>query len=465
MGGILGLTLKEDCSPKLFYGTDYHSHLATDYGGLAVYNNEIVGKIHSIREGQFKSKFFEFYKSLSGNKGIGVIGHNPQPIKIMSELGEFAVCTNGLVTNSDALVSYFLNKKTSFSDTKDSKVNQTELVGKLICEKDTFVEGIENMFNKIDGSMSVLLLTKDGIYAASDRFPLVLGKGDDGYVIASETTSFFNLDFQIIKYLQPREIIFFNEDGVKSIAEGKSDLKRICAFLWIYTGFPTSSYEGINVEIVREKCGRFLAKHDNIKADFVTGVPDSGLAHGIGYAMEAKIPFRRALVKYTPGWGRSYTPIEQQERDLIAYYKIISIPEMIKNNDIVITEDSIVRGTQLRNLLKNKVTIHKPKSVHIRPACPPLMRACKYNISTKKEEELASREAIHEIEGKEKNDTSEYLMSDSKKHKQMINIIRKKVGATTLQYQRLEDMVKSIGLPQKDLCLYCWTGKDDKKES
>lgn len=459
---MFGLALKQDCSEKLFYGTDYHSHLATDYAGLAVFDDEIIGKIHDIKEGQFKSKFYEDYKKMKGNKGIGIIGHEPQPIRMVSDLGEFAICTNGLIINSDELVNYFLNKKIAFSDIKNGNVNQTELVGKLICEKDNFIEGIENMFDKIEGSMSVLVLTKEGIYAASDRFPLILGKSDDGFAITSETTAFPNLGFHIFKYLQPREIVFFDENEIKS-REGKFDLKKICTFLWIYTGFPSSSYEGINAELAREKSGKFLALRDSVTADFVTGVPDSGLAHGIGYAMQSKIPFRRALVKYTPGWGRSYIPADQKERDLIANFKIIPIPEMIKDKDIIVTEDSIVRGTQLKNLLKNKVLIHKPKSVHIRSACPPLMRACKFNISTRKEGELAAWEAIRSIEGKDIEDISEYLDENSEKYKKMVEFIRQKIGGTTLKYQKLNDMVEAIGLPKENLCLHCWGCENFKR--
>jgi len=459
MGGIFGLALKKNCSEKLFYGTDYHSHLATEFGGLAVSNERIQDpRIHNIRNSQFKSRFFDEHIKMVGNRGIGVISHERQPLKIISHLGEFAICTNGLINNSDELVNYFLQKKISFSE--NDKINQTELVGKLICEETTYVKGLENMFDKINGSISVLLLTNEGLYAASDRFPLVIGKGENGLAVTSETAAFPNLDFKILKYLQPKEIVFFDENEIKSRANVDSNLKKICAFLWIYTGFPTSNFENINVEIAREMCGKCLAKNDNVNADFVTGVPDSGIAHAIGYAAATNIPFRRPLQKYTPGWGRSYIPPNQNERDLIAHYKIIPIPEMFNNMEIVIVEDSIVRGTQLKKLLKEKVRPYGPKSIHIRSACPPLIFPCKFNVSTRTKSELAAREAIKRIEGKDIKCMSKYLNENSGKYKKMVDLIRQKIGATSLQYQKLEDMISAIGLPKEDLCLHCWTGKD-----
>jgi len=268
------------------------------------------------------------------------------------------------------------------------------------------------------------------------------------------------LDFKILKYLQPKEIVFFDENEIKSRANVDSNLKKICAFLWIYTGFPTSNFENINVEIAREMCGKCLAKNDNVNADFVTGVPDSGIAHAIGYAAATNIPFRRPLQKYTPGWGRSYIPPNQNERDLIAHYKIIPIPEMFNNMEIVIVEDSIVRGTQLKKLLKEKVRPYGPKSIHIRSACPPLIFPCKFNVSTRTKSELAAREAIKRIEGKDIKCMSKYLNENSGKYKKMVDLIRQKIGATSLQYQKLEDMISAIGLPKEDLCLHCWTGKD-----
>jgi len=347
-----------------------------------------------------------------------------------------------------------------------SGVNTTELIAKLINQGSSLIDGIEKMFDAIDGSCSLLLLNKDGVYAARDRMgytPLTIGKRDDVWAVASETSAFPNLEFKAQKYLNPGEIVLLTEKGLVDKKKGK-DANQICAFLWIYTGFPASTYEDINVEVVRERCGRYLAKKDkDIEVDVVSGVPDSGSAHAIGYAMESKKPYRRPLVKYTPGYGRSYTPSSQEMRDLIARMKLIPIRDIISGNRIVICEDSIVRGTQLKNFTVNKLWDCGAKEVHVRPACPPLMFPCKFCLSTRSIHELAARKAIKDLEGKDIEDISEYLDCNSPKHKKMVDWITRDLKVTTIRYQTIDDMVKAIGLPKEKLCTYCWNGEHPKE--
>lgn len=463
MSGLFGVISKNgSCSEALFFGTDYLSHLGTEYGGMAVFGKELIRRIHDIKQSQFKSKFYEDYKTMQGNKGIGVISSkDEQPIYLNSKFGPFAICTNGLIENTQLLASSMLKDGESFSEVSHDLVNTTELIAKLINRGKTIVDGIEKMFAKISGSCSLLLLTKEGIYAARDRFgytPLAIGQNGNDWAVTSETSSFPNIGFKIKKFLAPGEIVLIDENGVKSQRRGGT-LNQICAFLWIYAGFPASIYEGINVELVREKCGRFLAKNDNVEIDLVSGVPDSGTAHAIGYAMESKKPYRRPLVKYTAGYGRSYTPPSQETRDLIAKMKLIPIKEIIEGNRIVVCEDSIVRGTQLKNFTIQKLWENGAKEVHVRPACPPLMFPCRFNLSTRSIEELAARKAIKAIEGKNIEDVTQYIDLESPKYKKMVAQIAKELGVTTLKYQTIDNMVKAIGLPKEKLCLYCWTGK------
>jgi len=461
MSGIFGVVAKDDCLVDLFYGTDYHSHLGTQFGGLAVYKDgELERKIHDIRGSQFKTKFYEEYKNMRGNKGIGVISaRDEQPIYVNSRFGPFVIATNGFIDNAQELAKGLYKDGQSFSEVTEGRVNLTELVAKMIIRGKTLVDGIEKMFSQIDGSCSLLLLNKEGIYAVRDRYgytPLVLGQRGKDWAVTTETTAFRNLGFKIIKYIEPGEIILINESGLKYKRKG-GKINQICSFLWIYTGFPGSSYEGITVEVVRERCGRFLAKNDNINADIASGIPDSGTTHAIGYAMESGIPFRRPLVKYTPGFDRSYTPPSQETRDLIARMKLIPILEIIKGNRIVICDDSIVRGTQFKNYTIQKLKECGVKEIHLRIACPPLMFPCKFNYSTRSIHELAARRAIKAIEGKDIKDVSGYLDESSPKHKKMVEWICRDIGATTLKYQKLDDMVEAIGLPEDKLCVYCWT--------
>ena len=461
MSGVFGIVSKKNCADSLLYGTDYHSHMGTQYGGMAVFGKQFYRSIHDISKSQFKSKFFEDHKEMKGNLGIGVISdRDPQPLIIGSKFGTFAIAAAGLVENVDQLASDLFKDGETFGEMSSGGINSVELIAKLITRGRTLTEGIEEVYDRIQGSASILLLMNDGIYAARDRLgrtPLVIGERDKEFVIATETCSFLNLGFRIKKYLTPGEIVWIGKSGFKEKSSGKKT-NQICAFLWIYTGYPASSYEGISVELVRERCGRFLAKNDDVKADLVAGFPDSGVGHAIGYAMESRLPYRRPLVKYTPGYGRSYTPPSQEIRDLVATMKLIPIKEVVCGNRIILCEDSIVRGTQLKNYTIKKLWECGAKEVHIRPACPPLMFPCRFALSTRSIEELAARKAIHALEGKHIEDVKEYIDYRSKKYQQMVESIRKELGATTLRYQKIEDMVEAIGLPREKLCLYCWTG-------
>ncbi|MFH0731919.1 MAG: amidophosphoribosyltransferase [Candidatus Omnitrophota bacterium] len=468
MSGIFGVVAKTgDCAQTLFYGTDYHSHLGTEFGGLAVYGDDFTRQIHNISQSQFKSKFFQDYKHMKGNKGIGVISSfDEQPIYLNSKLGPFCIVTNGLIENTEELARELLQNGVSFSEVKDGKINSTELVAKLISSGNTIIDGIEKMFSVIHGSCSLLLLNKDGVFAARDRIgftPLIIGQKQDTWAVTTETCAFPNAGFSIVKYLEPGEIVLLNEKGMTQ-KKSSDCTNKICTFLWIYTGFPASNYEGINTETVRERCGRCLAKRDkDIEVDVVSGVPDSGIAHAIGYAMESKKPYRRPLVKYTPGYGRSYTPPSQETRDLIATMKLIPIKEIITGNRIVVCEDSIVRGTQLKNFTINKLWQCGAEEIHVRPACPPLMFPCIFNLSTRSIHELAARKAIKNIEGHDLEDVSEYMDSNSAKYKKMIDWITKDLEVTTLRYQTVDDMVNAVGLPRERLCLYCWTGENPEQ--
>ena len=461
MSGIFGIVSKKNCADTLLYGTDYHSHMGTEYGGMAVFGKRFYRSIHDISKSQFKSKFFDEYKEMKGNLGIGVISdRDPQPLIIGSKFGAFAIVVAGLVENVNELALELLREGETFGEMSSGGINSVELVAKLITRGKTLPEGIEGTYDKIRGSASILLLKKNGIYAARDRLgrtPLVVGEKEGEYAIATETCSFINLGFRISKYLTPGEIVFMGRSGLEEKSAGKKK-NQICAFLWIYTGYPASSYEGISVELVRERCGKSLARDDNIRADLVAGVPDSGVGHAIGYAIESGLPYRRPLVKYSAGYGRSYTPPSQEIRDLVATMKLIPVEEVIRGNRIILCEDSIVRGTQLKNYTIKKLKEGGAKEIHIRPACPPLMFPCRFALSTRSAEELAARKAIRALEGGDIEDIQEYIDPRSKKYQQMVEWIRKELGVTTLRYQEIDAMVEAIGLPPEKLCLYCWRG-------
>jgi len=462
MSGIFGVISKKNCAQDLFYGTDYHSHLGTQFAGLAVFGNSLQRKIHDIRGSQFKAKFYEDYKTEEGVMGCGVISaRDEQPIVINSKLGPFAIVTNGFIDNADSLAKKLFRDGKSFSEVTNGKINFTELVAKIVIGGKDIVSGIQKAFGKIEGSCSLLLLNKEGIYAARDNLgitPLVIGRRGSDWAVTTESSAFLNLDYKIIKYLEPGEIVLLTKCGLKIKRKGLK-VNRVCSFLWVYTGFPASYYSDVNVESARERCGRCLARRDNVEADMVAGIPDSGTAHAIGYSMESGVPLRRPLVKYTPGFDRSYTPPSQEKRDLIAKMKLIPIPEIIKGNRIIFCDDSIVRGTQLKNYTVKKLREHGACQIHLRIACPPIMFPCKFNYSTRSTQELAARKAIKALEGSDSKNLDKYINEDSKEYKKMVSWIARDLGATTLIYQKLSDMVKAIGLPKDKLCLYCWTGR------
>jgi len=468
MSGIFGIVSNNNCISTLYYGTDYHSHLGTEYGGIAFIdgNGKPIKKIHSIVNSQFKSKFYEGSEEITSNLGIGVISDkDAQPLSFESKFGPFAICCAGLITNTEELVQVLVRKGIPFSEISHGNINAIELVATLISQGDSIVDGIEKMYSQIKGSISLLLLTSEGIYAARDKngvTPLVIGEKDGEIAICSETCSFPNLNFKIKKFLEPGEIVSISKKGIETKKQG-NQTNKICAFLWIYTGFPASAYEGINVEKVRETCGRFLAKRDNVEIDLVSGVPDSGTAHAVGYAMESGKPYRRVLFKYTPGYGRSYTPPSQEIRDRVALMKLIANEDITRGNRIILCDDSIVRGTQLKNFTITKLKDVGASEVHVRPACPPLMFPCIYNLSTRSIHELAARRAIRSLEGHDIEDVSEYVDQNSEKYKKMIDWIGKDLGVTSLRYMLIDDMVEAIGLPKEKLCTYCWTGKGVQK--
>ncbi len=469
MSGLFGVVASERCSEYLLYGTDYHSHLGTQFGGAAVLGDDFERQIHNISNNQFKSKFAVDLLAMKGGMGIGVISaFEEQPIYINSKFGPFCIVTDGFLDNAPALTAELLEEGVTFSEVGDGVVNFTELVAKLVTKGDSIPDGIEKMFDRIDGSICLLILHGDGIYAARDRlgyFSLAVGQNKDGWAVSTETTAFPNLDFDLKKFLRPGEVVLLSPSGLKQEKDGNDD-QQVCAFLWIYTGFPASFYEGFNVETVRERSGRALARRDgDIEIDVVAGIPDSGTSHAIGYAMESGKPYRRPLVKYTPGYGRSYIPPSQDVRDHVAKMKLVPNKAIIDGNRIIICEDSIVRGTQLKNFTVKKLMAGGAKEVHVRPACPPLMFPCRFNLSTRNIDELAARRAIKALEGSDIEDISDYLDPSTEKYAKMIDWIRRDIEVTTLRYQTIEDMVDAIGFPKEKLCLYCWNGEYPKPGS
>ena len=465
MGGFFGVVSKSECVNDLFFGTDYQSHLGTMRGGMAVKNSDGFARtIHDITNSQFRSKFDSDITEMRGRHGIGAISdYEDQPILVGSHLGTYAIVTVGVIQNSaDLAKKAFERRHTHFAEMIRNEVNPTELVATLINEEGSFAAGIESAQNVIEGSCSILLLTNEGIYAARDRLgrtPIVIGRKDGAYAATSETCALPNLDYEVEKYVGPGEIVLMTEDGIEQKKAPNNEM-QICSFLWVYYGYPSSNYEGINVEDTRNKCGAALARKDSYEVDVVAGIPDSGTAHAIGYAIEAGIPYRRPFVKYTPTWPRSFMPQNQEVRNLVARMKLIPIRELIDGQRLLFCEDSIVRGTQLQDIVQ-RLFDYGAKEVHMRPACPPLVYACKYlNFSRSRSIlDLATRKAIKEIEGSENTETpEEYADASSQKYVDMIESIRNRLKLTSLQYQKLDDMVDAIGLPKKKLCTYCWDG-------
>jgi amidophosphoribosyltransferase len=463
MGGLFGCVSKQDCVNDLFYGTDYHSHLGTKRGGLAIRNEaDFSRSIHNIENDYFRSKFEPDLPKLHGNNGIGIISdHDPQPLIMGSHLGTFAIVTVCKIHNIEELARTALKNKMHFSEMSGGQTNPTELIGMLICEKASFEEGIAHAQTVIQGSCSMLLLTRHGIYAARDRLgrtPITIGKKADAYAVSSETCAFPNLGYEIQDYLGPGEIVFLTAEGYEQ-RKKPQDKMQVCAFLWVYYGYPASNYEGINVEATRNRCGRALARNDDVDIDFVAGIPDSGIGHAIGYANEKKVPYVRPFVKYTPTWPRSFMPQNQSIRDLVARMKLIPIRDLIEERSVLFCEDSIVRGTQLKDNIQ-VLYDYGAKEVHMRPACPTLIYPCEFlNFSQSRSTlDLAGRSAIKELEGTDEAVLDEYAQAGSAQNLAMVDRIRKRLRLTTLKYQRLENLVEAIALPKDKLCTHCWDG-------
>ncbi|WP_418791847.1 amidophosphoribosyltransferase [Phosphitispora sp. TUW77] len=466
MGGLFGVASKNSCVMDLYFGTDYHSHLGTSRGGMAVWNgSSFVRSIHNIQNIQFRAKFENDLSGMEGNMGIGCISDTEaQPLLIYSHLGHYAISTVGRINNIDHLTDKFLSKhNTHFLEMSRGVINPTEVVSSLIDEGESFKEGIQKAQEAIDGSCTMLILTSQGIYAARDRFgrtPLVVGEKEGAYCVSFESCAFPNLGYQMKYELGPGEIILLTPEGIEKISPPREKMK-ICAFLWVYYGYPSSSYEGMNVEVMRYRNGAALARNDDVEVDLVAGVPDSGIAHAIGYSNESRMPYGRPFIKYTPTWARSFMPQDQNIRNLVAKMKLIPITELVAQKRLLFCDDSIVRGTQMRETTELLYNC-KAKEVHVRPACPPLVYGCKYlNFSRSNSElDLVARRAIRELEGNEPASLDEYCDPDTEQYSCMIDWIRKRLNFTTLKYQSLYDMLDAIGLPWDKVCTYCWNGKE-----
>ena len=468
MGGFFGAVSKDDCVFDLFFGVDYHSHLGTRRAGMAVYDKEtgFDKAIHNIENAPFRTKFTKESNTMYGQYGIGCISDfEAQPILVRSHHGTFAVATVGKINNIDKLVDDIIKNNTHFFEMQNGDINQTELVAALINQKENFIDGIRYAQEAVEGSISILALTPKGIYAARDmlgRTPISIGQKEDGYCASFESFAYLNLGYKDYKELGPGEVVFMDADGVKTLIQPGKKM-RICTFLWIYYGYPSASYEGISVEKMRYNCGKALAKRDNVNPDIVAGVPDSGIAHAIGYSNETGIPYSRPFIKYTPTWPRSFMPPNQTKRNLIAKMKLIPIPDLIKDKSLLLIDDSIVRGTQLRETTEYLFE-SGAKEVHIRPACPPLFYGCKYlNFSRSTSDmDLITRRVITELEGREPDDAliQEYVNPDSEKYQKMIDVICKQLHFTSLRYHRLDDMIASVGIDKDKLCTYCWDGQE-----
>lgn len=472
MGGFFGAVSKEDCVFDLFYGIDYHSHLGTRRAGMAVYSDEngFDKAIHNIENSPFRSKFQKEANTLNGKFGIGCISdYEAQPILVRSHHGTFAITTVGKINNLDDIANKIIQNSTHFFEMQNGEINQTELVAAIINQKDNFIEGIKYAQEIIDGSLSMLILTQKGVYAARDKYgrtPISIGRKDDGYCASFESFAYLNLGYTDYKELGPGEIVVMTPDGVKTLSQPGDNMK-ICTFLWVYYGYPSSSYEGISVEKMRYNCGKHLAQRDReanaATPDIVAGIPDSGVAHAIGYANESGVPFSRPFVKYTPTWPRSFMPTHQSKRNLIARMKLIPIHDLIDGKSLLFIDDSIVRGTQMSETTEFLYE-SGAKEVHIRSACPPLLFGCKYlNFSRSTSEmELITRRVIKEIEGCDPDmDTLlEYTDPDSEKYKLMVQKICDVLHFTSLAYHRLDDLMDSVGIDKDKLCTYCWSGRE-----
>lgn len=471
MGGIFGVASKSDCSLDLFFGVDYHSHLGTRRGGLAIFNNEtnqFKRAIHNIQNSPFRTKFDNDISEMKGPLGIGCISdYEPQPLLARTHLGSFAITTVGIVSNKDQLVDELIKNGSAFLEMSGGEINQTELILALMNTQKTILDGIKYVQQKIQGSITMLVATPEGIYGARDRMgrtPLQIGKKEGAMCLSFESFAYLNLGYTDEHELGPAEIVFMTADKYEILQQPQKEMK-ICTFLWIYYGYPTSCYEGVNVETMRYNCGKFLAKRDkgNIQPDCAAGVPDSGTAHAVGYANEAGVPFTRPFIKYTPTWPRSFMPTSQEQRNLIAHMKLIPVKQLIEGKKILLIDDSIVRGTQLRETTEFLYN-SGAKEVHVRPACPPIMFGCKYlNFSRSKSEmDLIARRVVKQFEGDNVSPETlaKYCAPDTPEYEKMQEEIRKQLHFTTLRFHRLDDMLDSTGLDHCKLCTYCWNGKE-----
>lgn len=470
MGGCFGAISKKDVVLDVFFGADYHSHLGTRRGGLAFYDTErgFQRQIHNIENTPFRTKFESDLGKFCGCSGIGAISDtDPQPLLVRSHLGLYAIATVGIIHNEDQLVdTYFSDHGHQFMAMSSGKVNQTELIAALINQKDSFVEGIRHAQDAIDGTATIVIMTPECLIAARDklgRLPLQVGRNEDGFCLSFESFTYHKLGYEDYRELGPGEIVIMTADGVKTLV-APGNVKKVCAFLWVYYGYPSSSYEGLSVEKMRYRCGCLMAKRDAGKVenvDMVAAIPDSGIAYAVNYSYEARLPYGRPFVKYTPTWPRSFMPPTQKKRELIAKMKLIPIHDLIEDKNLLLIDDSIVRGTQLRETTEFLYN-SGAREVHIRPACPPILFGCKYLSSSrsKTEMELITRKVIQEIEGVEptREIVEQYVDPDGEKYQLMLKKIGEKLHFTSLQYNRLDDMVEATGLPKEQLCTYCWDG-------
>ncbi|MBP9580149.1 MAG: amidophosphoribosyltransferase [Parabacteroides sp.] len=463
MGGFFGTISKSACATDLFYGTDYNSHLGTRRGGMVTNNNGVfIRSIHNLENSYFRTRFESELSKFEGNSGIGVISDtDPQPIFVNSHLGKYALVTVAKVNNMKELEVELLSKGCHFSELSSGQTNQTELISLLISQGKTFVEGIEKVYDSIKGSCNMLLLTEDGLIAARDKWgrtPLLIGKKDGSYAATSEPCSFPNLDFELEYNVGPGEIVHLSADKMTQLRK-PNDKMQVCSFLWVYYGYPVSDYEGVNVDQVRYASGMAMAKKDKVDADYVSGIPDSGIGMALGYAEGKNIPYRRAIVKYTPTWPRSFTPSNQTVRDLVARMKLIPNRQLLKGKRVVFCDDSIVRGTQLRDNV-NILYGYGAKEVHMRIGCPPILHSCPFIgfSASKSALELIARRIVKELEGDDSKDLEKYATTGSEQYNKLVECIRERLNITTLRFNTVEDLIESIGLPKECVCTHCYDG-------
>lgn len=472
MSGLFGVVSKEDCVFDLYFGTDYHSHLGTRRGGMVVYDKDkgFDRSIHNIENAPFRTKFDKDSREMKGTMGIGCISdYEPQPLIVRSHHGTFAIATISKINNTKEIVdSMFQRGYTHFLEMSGGDINPTELVAAIINQKDNLIEGINYALELIEGSLTIMILTEKGIYAARDKYgrtPVALGKKDGSYCLTFEDFAYRNLGYEDYRELGAGEVVVVTTDGVRTLISPNKD-KKVCTFLWVYYGYPASSYEGISVEQMRYNCGEYIAKRDkgNVEIDTVAGVPDSGIAHAIGYSNESGVPFSRPFIKYTPTWPRSFMPSIQSKRNLIAKMKLLPVHQLIDGKRLLLIDDSIVRGTQLRETTEFLYQ-SGAKEVHVRPACPPMLFPCKYlNFSRSTSEmDLITRRIISDLEGTQdvpREVLEEYANPESEKYEKLLEVMCEQMNFTSLKFLRLDDMLKSVGIPQENLCTYCWNGKE-----